>query len=69
MYARTARAAGAYGGLGADFDKYRGRVPPPRTPAQPLDTLHPHERSWRESQGIAEVRPVWPLSAASGSYA
>ena len=38
-----------------DFDKYRGRVPPPRVPAEPLDAVHPQIAGWRRSQGIEEV--------------
>lgn len=40
-----------------DFDKYRGRVPPPRVPAEPLDAVHPQIAGWRRSQGIEEVTP------------
>ena len=38
-----------------DFDKYRGRVPPPRIPPEPLDDIHPHIAEWRRTQGIEEV--------------
>ena len=38
-----------------DFDKYRGRVPPPRVPPEPLDDIHPHIAEWRRTQGIEEV--------------
>ena len=38
-----------------DFEKYRGRVPPPRVPPEPLDDIHPHIAEWRRTQGIEEV--------------
>jgi len=41
----------------ADFRLYEGRVPPPRIPAPPLETLHPHIR-WRMARGeILETDP------------
>ena len=38
-----------------DYERYAGRVGPPRTPVAFSDALHPHLRDWRSRCGIEEV--------------
>lgn len=39
----------------ADYERFRGRVPPPLDPHPPLEMQHPYIRWWREHTGIAHV--------------
>lgn len=52
-----------------DYEKYVGRVPPPRHPEPFGDHLHPYFRWWRERCGIAEVSEAEVMRARTAYWA
>lgn len=53
----------------ADYERFRGKVGPPRHPEPYSDTLHPHVRRWREACGIVEVSDEEVTRARTAYYA
>jgi choline-sulfatase len=51
-----------------DYERFAGRVAPPRFDAPPPDT-HPWEAWWRDNRGIAKVPPALALRARTAYYA
>jgi len=50
-----------------DYERYVDRVPPPRTPQEFDDDLHPHLHAWRAACGIKDV-PVDEVQRARAAY-
>ncbi|HEY3079610.1 MAG TPA: sulfatase-like hydrolase/transferase [Chloroflexota bacterium] len=48
-----------------DYDRYAGRVPPPR---HPEPASHPHHRAWRRRCGVEEVPEAWVARARAAYY-
>ena len=39
----------------AEYQKYKGRIPEPNIPAEPIERCHPYIQWWRERTGIIQV--------------
>ena len=51
-----------------DYERFAGRVPPPRSPVSYSEDLHPHIRMWRQECGIATEVPGHQVDRARTAY-
>ncbi len=51
-----------------DFERFAGRVPPPRSPVPYSEDLHPHFQKWRQECGIATEIPAHQVDSARTAY-